>query len=294
MSFAIVAFSYHPHFSSPITGPITVDSIQDGYELSLTRRSSSSGEVAVNGKVVTTPDLPASNGVVHGLSNVLLPDCVTQNLVDLLAGMPEFSTLVELVVVAGLANELSVTTSEGLTVLAPNNDAFQAVPQYIIDFLASNADALVQVLTYHVVPSNVLSAALVSGPVTTLQGEAVNVLVNGSTIRFNDAVVLAADKLASNGIIHEIDAVLVPPSLVLPSAPTASALPALPEPASAPVSSGVGTTRSSSSRSSKSSRSSMLTSYAGVEQSLDASSSRGAMLASSAFVVCLVSIGLFL
>jgi len=275
--------------SRAITRPIKLKSLQDGYKLSL--QKTPRGFVAVNGRIVTSPDIAASNGIVHSLSKVLLPDCATKNLVQLLSRMPgDFSTLVRLVKAAGLTTALSETTDRGYTLLAPNNAAFKNVPKYILDFLASDVDALKQVLTYHVIPRNIPSNAIASRPVRTLQGRVVNIAVNGNTIRFNDAVVVEADKLAKNGIVHEINAVLLPPNLALPSAPRAA--PAEQTPVRAPASSMAGPPRNmeKSSNSGEETRSSQ-TSYYDVQDS--GTDFRTTMFAATTVIV-LLSVGLII
>lgn len=132
-----------------------------------------------------------------------------QSIVEIAAGNEDFATLVSLVQAAGLVDALS---GEGpLTVFAPTNDAFAAVPQVVVDFLLANPAVLTQVLTYHVVPGAVLSTDLSSGEVATLQGATVDVKVSDMGVEINNASVVAADIVASNGVIHVIDTVILPP-----------------------------------------------------------------------------------
>jgi len=132
-----------------------------------------------------------------------------QSIVEIAAGNEDFATLVSLVQAAGLVDALS---GEGpLTVFAPTNDAFAAVPQVVVDFLLANPAVLTQVLTYHVVPGAVLSTELSSGEVATLQGATVDVKVSDMGVEINNASVVAADIVASNGVIHVIDTVILPP-----------------------------------------------------------------------------------
>ena len=135
-----------------------------------------------------------------------------QSIVEIAAGNEDFATLVSLVQAAGLVDALS---GEGpLTVFAPTNDAFAAVPQVVVDFLLANPAVLTQVLTYHVVPGAVLSTELSSGEVATLQGATVDVKVSDMGVEINNASVVAADIVASNGVIHVIDAVLLPKAVL--------------------------------------------------------------------------------
>ena len=140
-------------------------------------------------------------------------DAEAGTIVDVAVANGSFNTLVAAVTAAGLAETLS---SEGpFTVFAPTDDAFAALPEGLVDclLLEENIDPLTAILTYHVVDGAVMSTDLTDGPVPTLQGEEITVdLTDGVTL--NDSVaVAAADVEASNGVIHVIDGVLVPPSI---------------------------------------------------------------------------------
>ena len=211
--------------SSAITGPVSVPSLTEGYMLNADLVD---GSVTVNSIPVTGADINATNGIIHSISeSPLLPPCVTKNLVELLAAKSEFSTLVDLVTTAGLVDNLSGPASEfGLTVMAPTNAAFEKVPAEILAYLGSNVTALTEVLTYHVIPRNFVSVGSTSGTYPTLNGESLEITVSDDAgVKVGAAMVEDADNLASNGVYHQIDTVLVPTSLVLPAptmAPTAN------------------------------------------------------------------------
>lgn len=137
----------------------------------------------------------------------------TGDIVDVASGNPNFSTLVEAVQAADLVSTLQ---SEGpFTVFAPTNAAFDALPAGALEALLmpENRDLLTDVLTYHVVPDEVTSDELETGVVDTLNGGlAVN--VSPERVVVNDASVVQADVPASNGVIHAINRVLLPPGLV--------------------------------------------------------------------------------
>ena len=141
-----------------------------------------------------------------------------QNIVTIASGNGSFSTLTRAVQAAGLAGTLS---GEGpFTVFAPTDAAFQALERQRPGILQQllkpeNRDTLVKILTYHVVPGRVLSSNLQSGEVNTVQKGAVNVQVSGNRVTVNNARVTQADISASNGVIHVIDKVLLPPDLRL-------------------------------------------------------------------------------
>ena len=169
----------------------------------------------LNQATVTTADVPASNGVIHVIDKVLVPPGVL-NIVQMAKLNPTFSVLVEAVVAANLATTLSGTGP--FTVFAPTNDAFTAALTELTltkaQLLAS--PGLAGILTYHVVAGNVRAANVVALPkpasVTTLQGTAFSV---GTTLAITDARarvanLVATDVIASNGVIHVIDKVLLP------------------------------------------------------------------------------------
>jgi len=135
-------------------------------------------------------------------------------IVDVASGNPDFSTLVAAVGAAGLVETLS---GEGpFTVFAPTNDAFAALPAGLVDklLLPENKDVLVQILTYHVVSGAVMAADVTAGDVPSVEGSPITVTVEGGTVKLNDsATVIATDVMASNGVIHVIDAVILPPGL---------------------------------------------------------------------------------
>ena len=128
-------------------------------------------------------------------------------------GAGSFNTVVAAVQAAGLDGTLA--DGGPFTVFAPTDDAFAALPDGLVDclLLPESSDALTAILTYHVVDGTVLSTDLEEVAVPTLQGENIEIgLTDGVTL--NGSVnVAAADVLASNGVIHVIDGVLVPPSI---------------------------------------------------------------------------------
>jgi uncharacterized surface protein with fasciclin (FAS1) repeats len=136
-----------------------------------------------------------------------------QTIVDLAVATDDLSTLVSLVTEADLAETLS---GEGpFTVFAPTNAAFEAVPAETLQSLQQeeNREQLVGVLTYHVVPGTLRAADLSDGQeLTTVNGATLTVSIDGGTVRVGGAAVTTADVEASNGVVHIIDAVLLPPA----------------------------------------------------------------------------------
>lgn len=134
-------------------------------------------------------------------------------IVDVAASNGSFKTLVAAVKAAGLVETLS---GKGpFTVFAPTDAAFAALPQGTVETLLKpeNKNQLIKVLTYHVVPGAVDAATLQPGEVNTVAGSPVMIKTTQTGISVNNANVTAADIKASNGIIHVIDQVIVPPNL---------------------------------------------------------------------------------
>jgi uncharacterized surface protein with fasciclin (FAS1) repeats len=133
-----------------------------------------------------------------------------QNIVQVAASNPQFSTLVSLIKKAGLVSALS--GSSKLTVFAPTNAAFNAVPKATLAKLAADKSLLIKVLEYHVVKGEVLAAKVVKlHSAKTLEGASVKIRVSGGSVYVNNAKVIKTNVKASNGVIHVINAVLLPP-----------------------------------------------------------------------------------
>jgi uncharacterized surface protein with fasciclin (FAS1) repeats len=133
-------------------------------------------------------------------------------IVDVAVANGSFKTLTAALKAAGL-----VETLEGngpFTVFAPTDAAFAKLPAGTVEMLLKpeNKAVLVRILTYHVVSGNVLSTDLKSGEVNTLEGSPVKVMIGSGGVMVNNSTVQAADVKASNGVIHVIDTVLMPPS----------------------------------------------------------------------------------
>lgn len=199
-----------------VSGKVLSSDLTDGYVGTL---SSGPGENSISLQVdadevtlnssssVIAADIMASNGVIHVIDKVLLPPTV----VDLAINNSSFSILVEAVVKAELAETLSGPGP--FTVFAPTNAAFEALFATLgVSGIADlSKEALTPILLYHVVSGNVLSSDLSSGEVATLNGDiAISV---GSSVTINgSAAVLLTDVQGTNGVVHVIDEVLLPPS----------------------------------------------------------------------------------
>ena len=133
-------------------------------------------------------------------------------IVEVAQGNADFSTLVAAITAAGLGDALS--GAGPFTVFAPTNAAFEALPAGLLEklLLPENKEILTKILTYHVVPSKVMAADVAAGDVTTLEGSTFAITTEGG-VKVNASNVTATDVAASNGVIHVIDAVLVPASV---------------------------------------------------------------------------------
>ena len=137
-----------------------------------------------------------------------------ENIVDVAVGNDNFSTLVTALKAADLVGALQ---GDGpFTVFAPTNEAFSMLPQETLNELLKpeNKKDLQAVLTYHVVAGKVdAKTAMGLSEAASLQGEKIAISLDGSNVMINQATVVAADIAASNGIIHVIDTVILPPSI---------------------------------------------------------------------------------
>jgi len=130
------------------------------------------------------------------------------DIVDTAVSSGQFKTLVKAVQEAGLVDTLK---GEGpFTVFAPTDAAFAKLPAGTVEALLADKDKLTQILTYHVVAGKVMSNQVKTGAVKTVQGQTLNVRAEDGMVTVNDAQVTAADIVASNGVIHVIDTVVLP------------------------------------------------------------------------------------
>jgi transforming growth factor-beta-induced protein len=211
----------------------------NGAEVKITVSGSS---VKVNDANVVTTDILASNGVIHVIDAVILPPAAptptlpqtgaesapaaqgSKDIVDTAVGAGTFKTLAAALTAAGLVDTLK--GAGPFTVFAPTDDAFAKLPAGTVENLLKpeNKKQLTEILTYHVVSGSVLAADVVKlTSAKTVNGADVKITVKDGKVKVNDANVVTTDILASNGVIHVIDAVILPPA------------PAVVEPAAAPA-----------------------------------------------------------
>lgn len=137
------------------------------------------------------------------------PEATPVSVADTIAQDPQLSTLNTLVVKAGLADSLKAPGP--ITVFAPTNDAFKSVSAKTMDELAQDPARLKAVLAYHVLPARLVAADVKTASIKTLQGANVAVAKSGDFVTVEDAMVEHADIIATNGVVHTVDRVLLPP-----------------------------------------------------------------------------------
>ncbi len=183
------------------------------------------GQVVLNDSAtVVITDIEASNGIIHVIDAVILPPSMSEaaqdemmdakSIAEIAVEDGRFTTLVAALDAAGLVDTLS--TDGEYTVFAPTDDAFAALPEGTVESLLEDPEgALTDVLLYHVIGSVVPAETVVTlDSADTLQGEAVAIaVVDGEVVLNDSATVVITDIEASNGIIHVIDAVILPPSM---------------------------------------------------------------------------------
>ena len=133
---------------------------------------------------------------------------VAADIVDTAVSAGQFKTLVKAVQAAGLAETLKGPGP--FTVFAPTDAAFAKLPPGTLDSLLKDKQKLTSVLTYHVVPGKVAAADVKPGQVKTVQGQSLTLAKDGGGVTVNNAKVTSADIMASNGVIHVIDTVVLP------------------------------------------------------------------------------------
>ena len=130
------------------------------------------------------------------------------DIVDTAVSAGQFNTLVKAVQAAGLVDTLK---GEGpFTVFAPTDEAFAKLPAGTVEALLQDKQKLAQILTYHVVPGKVTASQVKPGAVQTVQGQSLSVRTEGGGVMVDNARVIQADVMASNGVIHVIDTVVLP------------------------------------------------------------------------------------
>ena len=153
--------------------------------------------------VVTT------GGAALAQGQMVRKDAPTQDIVEAAMAAGQFKTLVAAVQAAGLAETLK--GSGPFTVFAPSDAAFAKLPPGTVEALLQDKEKLAAVLTYHVVPGRVTAADVVKlSEAKTVNGKSVKIMTSGGKVMIDGATVVTPDVMASNGVIHVIDTVILP------------------------------------------------------------------------------------
>jgi uncharacterized surface protein with fasciclin (FAS1) repeats len=207
-----------------VPGKVMAADVSDGLEAETLQGAdvsfSAEGDtVMIDGATIVSTDIEAANGVIHVIDAVILPPTEEEtatfddDIVETAIEAGSFETLLAALEAAGLVEALQDVGP--YTVFAPTDAAFNALPGGTLEtLLADPMGNLSQILLYHVVPGKVMAADLSDGlEVETLQGDRVTVSIEGDIVMINDAAIVSTDIEAANGVIHVIDAVILPPSL---------------------------------------------------------------------------------
>jgi uncharacterized surface protein with fasciclin (FAS1) repeats len=205
-----------------LPGKVMAESVADGLSVETLQGAPVTfavmdGKATINDAAIVATDIEASNGVIHVIDAVILPPAEAaseepaMDIVDTAVAAGSFNTLVAAVQAAGLEEALR---GEGpFTVFAPTDDAFAAIPAETLEGLLADPDTLGQILLYHVLSGKVMAESVADGlSVDTLQGAPVTFSVMDGVAKINDATIVATDIETSNGVIHVIDAVILPPA----------------------------------------------------------------------------------
>jgi len=243
----LTILSYHV-----VPGIVMIDSIKDGDILSTVMGETiefhvKDDVVTVNEKIISTSDIVTSNGVIHKIDGVMFPQAVlapaespeepatevpeepatevpeepedAMNLLEVAALDPDLAFLVNVVKATGL--ESIVTTTGPFTVFAPTNAAFLEVLGKTEDIASIDPQILLTILSYHVVPGNVMIGSINNGDILpTVMGETIEFHVkDDGVVTVNEKIISTSDIVTSNGVIHKIDGVMFPQIVLAPEQP---------------------------------------------------------------------------
>ncbi len=199
-----------------LAGSTTAAANGDSLALSLIE-----GKLFINTSEVVATDVAASNGIIHAIDTVLIPPVDVKpapapgNIVETAINAGSFGTLVTALQATGLDAVLA-DENGSFTVFAPTDDAFAKLGGDTISALLADTETLSDILLYHVISGSVIGStaaiSLAGGTVETANGDSIALSIRENSLFINDSKVIVTDVVASNGIIHVIDTVLVPPA----------------------------------------------------------------------------------
>lgn len=196
-------------YSTQLSNNLIVQSLEPSLSIRVNIYGNDSKKVVTaDGAIVQLADQNATNGVIHVIDKVMYP-LPSEDILNSLVPYKELSTLLFAVVQGQLTGRAPGIGS--FTLFAPTNAAFDKLPPGAFSDLLSNQTALVDVLKYHVVDACIYSAGFTSRTAQTLEGRSVEIKVSSGGVMVNNAKVVMTDIPMANGVIHEIDHVLLPP-----------------------------------------------------------------------------------
>jgi len=167
------------------------------------------GNVYIDNAMVTFADIIADNGVVHVIDAVLLPPTPSNSIYDIVSNSADHTTLK--VAIDACALDATLSGNGPFTLFAPTDAAFNLLPAGTVTALLNDIPQLTDILKHHVVGDSVMSGMLSNNQVvTTLLGTDVTITINGGNVYIDNAMVTVADIVADNGVVHVINAVLLP------------------------------------------------------------------------------------
>lgn len=202
-----------------ITGRIMSSDLKDGQATATVQGEKviiqTEDGIKVNDAHITTADLEADNGVIHIIDKVLLPLSMQEKTIAQLAIADDrLSTLVEALKADNLVKTLQ---SKGpFTVFAPTNEAFAALPEGTVESLLEpeNKEILASLLSYHVVTNSLMAEDLTTGTnLISVQGEPLKIAITEQNTAVAGATVISPNIKASNGVVHVVNTVMIPPSM---------------------------------------------------------------------------------
>ncbi|MFT4841452.1 MAG: transforming growth factor-beta-induced protein [Planctomycetota bacterium] len=168
-------------------------------------------KATIGGAQIVTTDIQCTNGVIHVIDAVMMP--TSDDIVDVASDAGTFNTLIAAAKAAGLVDTLK---SKGpFTILAPTDAAFAKLPAGTVEMLLKpeNKAKLAEILTYHVVSGRAFAADVAKATsVKSVQGSTIKITAKNGKVMANNATIVATDINASNGVVHVIDQVILPPA----------------------------------------------------------------------------------
>ncbi len=166
-------------------------------------------DIMINNAMITSPDFKAQNGVLYSIDEVLTPP--SNSVAEEVASNESLMTLTTAISATGLDEALS-DEKASFTLFAPTNAAFDELPVGTVNALLSQPQVLTDVLLYHALSKDVYSSQLSDTNVKTINGADVAIKLDGGNVYVNNAQVEVADIICTNGVIHIISKVLIPPT----------------------------------------------------------------------------------